>query len=220
MANKKLINVRKRPRQTRSADTVNVIVEAAAWILENEGFPGYNTNAIAARAGVSVGSIYQYFPNKDALTATLIERETHILLEDVEAAIKISDCRESLTSIIAACVAHQTRRPTLARLLDIEEARLPLQRQNKQVTDKLQRAIMACVEDTPAAKALGTVVVAFDLFAMVRGIADAAGERNDTKSDQLRARVERAVFGYLEHEAPPLKSSRRPVKQRAKSIRR
>jgi AcrR family transcriptional regulator len=216
MAKKTSVGVRKRPRQLRSMDTVNLILEAAAVTLEKDGFPGYNTNAIAARAGVSVGSLYQYFPNKDALTAMLIERETAVLVADIEAAVKHANPHESLTGIIAACVAHQTRRPALARLLDIEEARLPIQRQNKRVTDKVQRAIMSCVTDYPATRALDVAVVTFDLFAMMRGIADAAGERRDTNSEQLRERVERAVFGYLEYAGSSAGRVKLPIKKRAK----
>ena len=61
------IKLRKTPPQKRSADTVAVIVEAAARVVELNGFEGFNTNAVAEGAGVSIGSLYQYFPSKDAL---------------------------------------------------------------------------------------------------------------------------------------------------------
>ena len=60
---------RKTPRQSRATATRDAIVEAAARILEADGMGGFNTNAIAARAGVSIGSLYQYFPAKDAILA-------------------------------------------------------------------------------------------------------------------------------------------------------
>ena len=63
---------RKAPAQARSTATVAAILEAAARILETDGLAGYSTNAIARRAGVSVGSLYQYFPGKDAITRALI----------------------------------------------------------------------------------------------------------------------------------------------------
>ncbi|MBR8500820.1 TetR/AcrR family transcriptional regulator, partial [Burkholderia cenocepacia] len=56
------LSPRKAPRQRRSVATVDAIVEAAARILERDGFDGYTTNAVAALAGVSIGSLYQYFP--------------------------------------------------------------------------------------------------------------------------------------------------------------
>lgn len=64
---------RKRPRQARSVATFEAILEAAARILESLGFAGFNTNAVAELAGVSIGSLYQYFPSKDALIVELID---------------------------------------------------------------------------------------------------------------------------------------------------
>lgn len=65
---------RKRPRQQRSKDTVDSILDATARVLKHAGFDGLTTNAVAVRAGVSIGSLYQYFPNKEALVSALIER--------------------------------------------------------------------------------------------------------------------------------------------------
>lgn len=68
------LSPRKRPAQRRSRDTVEAILEAAAQVLDAAGYAGLNTNAIAARAGISVGSLYQYFPNKQAICAELTRR--------------------------------------------------------------------------------------------------------------------------------------------------
>ena len=65
---------RKRPRQERSKATVDSILEATARVLVKHGFDGLTTNGVAAAAGVSIGSLYQYFPNKEALVGALIER--------------------------------------------------------------------------------------------------------------------------------------------------
>ncbi len=65
---------RKRPRQERSRATVDTILEACARVLIKHGFDGLTTNAVAEAAGVSIGSLYQYFPNKEALVAALVER--------------------------------------------------------------------------------------------------------------------------------------------------
>ena len=65
---------RKRPRQRRSADTVERILAAAARIFDERGYRGTTTNHVAEEAGVSIGSLYQYFPNKDALLVSLAER--------------------------------------------------------------------------------------------------------------------------------------------------
>lgn len=65
-------NPRKSPSQPRSRATYLAILEATAHILEAEGLDAANTNRIADRAGVSIGSLYQYFPGKTAIFAELI----------------------------------------------------------------------------------------------------------------------------------------------------
>jgi AcrR family transcriptional regulator len=65
---------RKQPRQDRSRATIEAILTATARILKRDGFDRASTNRIAAAAGVSVGSLYQYFPSKEALVSALIER--------------------------------------------------------------------------------------------------------------------------------------------------
>ncbi|MFN3258555.1 MAG: TetR/AcrR family transcriptional regulator [Ilumatobacter sp.] len=65
---------RKHPTQRRSTETVDRIVAAAARIFDERGYRGTTTNHVAEEAGVSIGSLYQYFPNKDALLVALAER--------------------------------------------------------------------------------------------------------------------------------------------------
>jgi AcrR family transcriptional regulator len=65
---------RKVPVQQRSRATVAVILEAAARVLEQRGHAGFSTNHVAKRAGVSIGSIYQYFTDKNALLAALVSQ--------------------------------------------------------------------------------------------------------------------------------------------------
>jgi AcrR family transcriptional regulator len=65
---------RKKPRQQRSQDTVECILDATARVLCSTGYDRASTNRVAMAAGVSVGSLYQYFPSKEALVAALVER--------------------------------------------------------------------------------------------------------------------------------------------------
>jgi AcrR family transcriptional regulator len=67
-------NPRKLPRQSRSKATFGAIVEATTQLLLREGFDKFTTARVAKRAGVSIGSLYQYFPNKAALAAAVIDR--------------------------------------------------------------------------------------------------------------------------------------------------
>ena len=66
---------RRRPRQARSRATWEAIVEAASQILERRGPTALNTNAVAERAGVSIGTLYQYFADKRAILVAAAQRE-------------------------------------------------------------------------------------------------------------------------------------------------
>lgn len=66
--------LRKEPRQARSLATVEAILVATARVLTRDGYDRASTNKVAEEAGVSVGSLYQYFPSKEALVAALIDR--------------------------------------------------------------------------------------------------------------------------------------------------
>ena len=71
------LNPRKLPRQARSRALVDAILDAAARILEEQGREALNTNLVADKAGVSIGSLYQYFPNRDAIIAAVADRHGH-----------------------------------------------------------------------------------------------------------------------------------------------
>lgn len=65
---------RRHPRQERAHETVAVILEAAWRLLRQQGLTGFNTNRIAERAGVSIGTLYGYFPNKQSILVALARR--------------------------------------------------------------------------------------------------------------------------------------------------
>jgi AcrR family transcriptional regulator len=71
---------RKRPSQARSRATVDTVLEATARVLVKRGFDGLTTNLVAEAAGVSIGSLYQYFPNKSALVGALIEKHVEDIM--------------------------------------------------------------------------------------------------------------------------------------------
>ncbi len=91
MARKPQTNPRKSASQKRSRVTVGALVEATARVLIKEGYDKASTNRIAAVAGVSIGSLYQYFPSKEALVAAVIDRHTDELQQVVrDAFVKIA----------------------------------------------------------------------------------------------------------------------------------
>ena len=188
---------RKAPKQARSQQTVEVIVEAAARILEERGHAAFSTNAVAERAGVSVGSLYQYFPRKDALIGALILRETSQLVEEAKMAARQPSGRAALRAFIAACISHQFRRPKLARLLDFEEARLPFDAETQKITQSIHEIVLEILARRDLTAQPDLEAAAQDVIAIIKGIIDAAGMRGETHVEALGARVARATFGYL-----------------------
>ena len=80
------ISSRKQPKQARSADLVAAVLQAAAQVLAKEGAQRFTTARVAEKAGVSVGSLYQYFPNKAAILFRLQSdewRQTTALLREI-----------------------------------------------------------------------------------------------------------------------------------------
>jgi AcrR family transcriptional regulator len=98
-----LLEPRKSPVQARSAASVDAILEATIQVLLSVGKGRLTTTRVASRAGVSVGTLYQYFPNKSALLQAVLKRHLEQVAEAVERV-----CREqegnSLTQIGPALI--------------------------------------------------------------------------------------------------------------------
>lgn len=120
MATKPLTNPRKKASQERSRATVNALIEATARILLKEGFDKASTNRVAEVAGVSVGSLYQYFPGKEALVAAVIERHSDEIAQTVRrelASIETQPLEQGMRILVAAAVKAHRVNPKLHRVL-------------------------------------------------------------------------------------------------------
>ncbi|MDQ3367526.1 MAG: TetR/AcrR family transcriptional regulator [Myxococcota bacterium] len=111
---------RKRPRQDRSKATVDTLLAATARVLVKQGFDGLTTNAVAEAAGVSIGSLYQYYPNKEALVAALIEQH----IDEMNAAILSELTRvaqlpmpQAIRAVIELTIRAHSIEPELHRVL-------------------------------------------------------------------------------------------------------
>lgn len=193
-----LQNPRKRPRQARSLATFEAILEAAARILESLGFAGFNTNAVAELAGVSIGSLYQYFPSKDALIVELIRRERAQLSNHIVEAIQQSDAadlKEKLKLIIQAAVQHQLSRPQLARTLEFATELIGKNSEENEHQHELEIIISGLFIRSDISHAQTATQ---DVIALSKGMINAAGIAGESDLNDLQQRVEKAVFGYLD----------------------
>ncbi|WP_193198963.1 TetR/AcrR family transcriptional regulator [Nostoc sp. MG11] len=153
MTSKSQTNPRKLPQQDRSKFTVDAILTATAHILTAEGYDKASTNRIAERAGISIGSLYQYFPNKASLIAALRARHVSSMMEVIES--KLRDLFDApiavvLPEIVKASIAAHAIDPTLHKVLHEQVPRLSGTEMENRMTDLL-RSYLAKQCDTAEA---------------------------------------------------------------------
>src|SRR6266481_6253125 len=120
MARKLQTSPRKSASQERSRSTVDALLEATARVLVKEGYDHASTNKIADAAGVSIGSLYQYFPSKEALVAAVIERHSSGMLEIVRASavrVALLPLEEAARELVGVMIEAHRVDPKLHRVL-------------------------------------------------------------------------------------------------------
>lgn len=119
---------RKRPQQPRAKETVRAILEATAQILDRESLDAATTTRIAEVAGVSIGSLYQYFSHRDAILEALQDREferTMAVMQTVFAAGNLDRAPvETVTAALRGLAQLYAQSPGLHRVLTIEGLRV------------------------------------------------------------------------------------------------
>ncbi|TVP99482.1 MAG: TetR/AcrR family transcriptional regulator [Roseinatronobacter sp.] len=192
------IHPRKTPRQSRSRATCEAILQAAARILERDGAEALNTNQIADLAGVSIGSLYQYYPTKEAILAELIRQMRHEMHDDMVTAVTQSSgqgLEREVDALISATLRHHMRNPKLAQALEHIEDQLPMDTEIAQLKQNMARLVVDALArygiNDPEA-------TAFDLVAIGHGMSHAAIAAGHQDFDNLHRRIRRAVLGYLQ----------------------
>lgn len=142
------LNPRKEPKQERSRRTVEAIFEAAAQVLVKEGYDRASTNRIAKVAGVSVGSLYQYFPSKEALVLALARRhsdEMLSLLEDCVTRLWDEPLDVAVRTYVQAMLAAHRLDPQLHRALVQQVLQVGLE-QLKEIEERARDLVRAFLE--------------------------------------------------------------------------
>jgi AcrR family transcriptional regulator len=113
--------VRILPRQDRARAVIDAVLEAATQLLELHGETRFNTNAVAERAGVSIGTLYRYFANKEAVLMALAERETDMVQRAMREALTVptnlAPDRAAIRAFLAAFQGRTTARNVALRAL-------------------------------------------------------------------------------------------------------
>jgi AcrR family transcriptional regulator len=149
MPSKPATTPRKLPKQERSRITVEAILQATTHILTEEGYDKANTNRVAERAGISIGSLYQYFPNKESLMAALMDQHATEMAELVETKLDRlfdSPLEIAIPEIITAVVAAHAINPRLHQVLSEEIPRSERSPQMHKADERITELLRAYLE--------------------------------------------------------------------------
>jgi AcrR family transcriptional regulator len=191
---------RKEPQQARSRATVEAVIEAGARILSERGWAGFTTNKVADAAGVSIGSLYQYFPDKVSLMGAIRRRHVDDSLAAVRSALT---ARQPLAQFVETLVSNiieaHSIHPGLHRILLDEAPGLEAYRdQNSQIEAQyllLYAEAVATFRPHEKDAALATIgVVVSDA---IDGVIHNAARRGTLREPQIHSELVRMIRLYL-----------------------
>ena len=198
---KPLQKPRKLPKQERSQATVSAILIATTRILTEEGYDKFNTNRVAELAGVSVGSLYQYFPNKAALLYALGEHHANEMAQLAQHHLEDLGDRsilEVLQQIIKAVLAAYAVNPKLYRILHQQVPRSEeMQKLDDARIEQMLHAFLALHRDQLRPQNLDITV--FIVSRTIKALLyDAIADRpNLLKNGELEQELMRMLSSYL-----------------------
>ncbi len=197
---------RKQPRQTRSKVTVDAIFEATIQVLLSDGPRRLTTTRVAERAGVSVGTLYQYYPNKQALLYAVLQRHLARVAEAVEAAARATHharLSAMVAAVVGAFVHAKTERVDEARALYGVASELDSTELVQAVGRRNRTAISAMLATASDARFDDLALIAFMFSAAMAGPTRAMleGGASSTMLRALPGHLGSLCLGYLQREA-------------------
>lgn len=193
--------MRKAPRQQRSQSTVQCIVEAGARVLAEKGWAKFTTNEVARTAGVSIGSLYQYFPNSLAIAEAIRKRHLDEILQlipDIENQAESTSLEQCVGRLIDGVIALHAKNQNLHRILLDEVPLAP-----REFYETFEREYHARYEALIRAAAPSGetesdhAIAARTLADALEGIVHSAARRNDLLSPAAKREATRMMMSYL-----------------------
>ena len=200
---KQPLEPRKQPQQARSMATVSAILEGVAQVLETDGFEKMTTTRVAERAGTSVGTLYQYFPSKDALLVAVVEAKMALIdralstIFDLPATAPLD---EHVRVMIVALIDEKKRRPRLNAELARQVPRLAQQRLITRTLDRAHGMVRALLDAHPHETSVtDTDLAAWLIVHGVNGMIDGAllGEPSRLEDPRLAEAIVAHVLGAV-----------------------
>ncbi|HLW03926.1 MAG TPA: TetR/AcrR family transcriptional regulator [Ktedonobacterales bacterium] len=183
--------MRRQPKQARSQQRVDHLLNAAAQVFEEVGYAAATTNAIAAHAGVSIGSLYQFFPNKEAMMDALVKR----YLDELQQVVFVREERLPITSRVGRVIDqlarfHESHAGFRALFLDAN------------VEHRIQSVLIQLTESIieqyfPTLDANLRRQTATIWLGITRGITQLTEPPHNLSESSARAETKLALLGYL-----------------------
>jgi AcrR family transcriptional regulator len=192
--------MRKEPRQARSRATVEAIIEAGAHVLSELGWAGFTTNKVAEAAGVSIGSLYQYFPDKLSLVEAIRRRHfDHVLSVIAMSAAGGKPLKKFAQELVRGMIAAHSIHPTLHQVL-LDEA--PGDRGSRAAHASFQAQYLNHYATAVAAyrkpgRSGDTETVARVLSSAVEGVIHNAARRHMLAAPELERELVALLCSYL-----------------------
>lgn len=193
---------RRTPRQARSAITVDAIFEATIQVLLAEGARRLTTTRVSERAGVSVGTMYQYFPHKQALLYAVLQQHLGTVASAVETAclqLQGQPVTAMIDGLVTTYIDAKTARADASRALYLVASELDTAELLGGLSRRLQSAMVTLLASTEGAKFKNLPDVAFILLAAMAGTTRIVFEHGATPSmlRVLRTQLTTMCRGYL-----------------------
>lgn len=192
--------MRKQPQQARSQATTDALLDAAAHILGQRGWHGLTTNVVAEAAGVSIGSLYQYFPNKLALVEAVRQRHfDQVLAILITAADQSLPRTRRIEALVEGMIGVHGRYPSAHRVLleEVPRGDDARPRHNRFAMILQQRYEAIVVANAGPLPGEHRRVVARVLSSAVAGVVHDAAGRGTLHSDSLKRELMGLVNSYL-----------------------
>ena len=194
---------RKAPRQERSKATVDAIVGAMTRVLIKEGWDAASTNRVAKEAGVSVGSLYQYFPSKEALVLAVMEkhaREMTARLQQRMLQLATAPLEEATVELVHLFIENHQHNPKLHKVLIQQVPKVGALGKLEELNRFYERLLASYMElHREELEVKDMSVAAYVVVQAVEALCHhAVLEREDLLSNgKLEEQIVRLVIGYL-----------------------
>lgn len=197
------LSPRKKPRQTRAKATVDAIFEATIQLLLIGGPHGLTTTRVAERAGVSVGTMYQYFPNKQALIYALNDRYLDALAARIEITCRShhgASVGSMVTALIETYWTAKTERADVTRALYRSVAEMDNTEMIEAFAQRVDSATIAMLSSAPDATFTDIGRVNLTLVTVIFGTVRNAFERNlsPTEISEMKQQLSLMCHAYLD----------------------